>query len=471
MLPFDGLYGQDAFAYFRFARAIGPHLFAGAPLPDLFWPRGYPAAVAALLPLTGGSPLAGQIVSALACAWTASATFLLVKELDRLRGADGDPTAAMVAGLVVAASGVVLRSSQVVMADGLAMALSATALWCAARFLRARRGPWLVACTVAIAWGAVTRWQVGLIAIPIGASLAAAPRPAPARTGWIWWVLAALAGLAVLVPQLAAARAVPYSLAHHEWLQRWNPLNALRRNFTTREASSHYRFPVGIFYLLRLGWPDALFPVITALAVAGAWVVGRERRTVAVLLLIGWPLVNWAFISGIPYENPRFLWAAIPAIGALGGIGFATVRARLSQRARPLLALLLAASMAAGLGLGAREHAHTVARKNADRATVDWIDAHVPPGATLLMPGGTLMLEYYGRTRVRDTYLLTRADVDAILARECPCFYFADLFELEIVQAGLPVEAGFKALLQKPGLTPIASLGPSSKLFRVGPAR
>ena len=71
LLPFDGLYGQDAFAYFRFARAIGPHLFGGAPLPDLFWPRGYPAAVAAWLPLTGGSPLAGQIVSALACAWTA----------------------------------------------------------------------------------------------------------------------------------------------------------------------------------------------------------------------------------------------------------------------------------------------------------------------------------------------------------------------------------------------------------------
>ena len=198
--------------------------------------------------------------------------------------------------------------------------------------------------------------------------------------------------------------------------------------------------------------------------------MARERRTAAVLLLVGWPLVNWAFISGIPYENPRFLWPAIPAIGALGGIGFASVRARLSPRARVLLTLLLTASIAAGLGFGAREHAHTVARKNADRATVDWIDAHVPAGATLLMPGGTLMLEYYGRTRVRDTYLLTRADVDAILARECPCFYFANLFELEITPPGLPVKAGFTALLQNPGLTPIASLGPS-KLFRVGPAR
>src|SRR6185312_2145905 len=113
--PFDGLFGQDAFAYFRFARAIGPHLIHGAPLPPLFWPRGYPAAVAAFLPLTGGGPFAGQLVSALACAWTAAATFLLVRELDGGRGA-ADPIASIVAGLCVAASGVVLRESQVVMA-------------------------------------------------------------------------------------------------------------------------------------------------------------------------------------------------------------------------------------------------------------------------------------------------------------------------------------------------------------------
>jgi hypothetical protein len=75
--PFDGLYGQDVFAYFQFARAIWPHLVHGTPLPDLFWPRGYPIAVAVLLPLAGGGPFAGQLVSALALAWTAAATLLL----------------------------------------------------------------------------------------------------------------------------------------------------------------------------------------------------------------------------------------------------------------------------------------------------------------------------------------------------------------------------------------------------------
>jgi hypothetical protein len=470
-LPFDGLYGQDAFAYFRFARAIGPHLLHGAPLPLLFWPRGYPAAVAVLLPITGGGPFAGQLVSALACAWTAAATLLLVKELDRRRGGPADATAPFVAGLCVAASGVVLRSSQVVMADGLAIGLCATALWSFARFLRTRRGPWLVVCALALGWGAVTRWQVGLLAIPVGVAAAVdrRGRREPAG-GWGWWIVAALAGLVVLIPQLLAAHAVPSALEQHEWLQRWSPLNALGRDFHNGEGHVRHRFPVGIFYLIRLGWPDALFPTILGLAAIGGVTIVRQRRGVEIALLLGWPLVNGAFVSGIPYENPRYLWPALPALGALAGMGYRTVRERLPERSRRWLGLGLAVSLALGLAFGAREHAHTVARKNADRALVDWIDAQVPAGTTLLMSGGTMMAEHYGRARVRDTYLLSPADVPSLLARDCPCLLLEDPTERERTQSGLRPQLFFEALRRQAGLTPLATR-PPLVLSRVGTPR
>ena len=481
LLPFDGLYGQDAFAYFRFARAIGPHLRHGTPLPDLFWPRGYPAAVAALLPFAGGGPFAGQLVSALGTAWAAAATFLLVHELDRRRGAPNDPptpptpptpttpTAPFVAGISVAASGIVLRTGQVVMADGLAIGLTATVLWCFARFLRERRGPWLVGCAIALGWGAVTRWQIGLLALPLGAAALIDRRARRAPERWGWWAVALAAGLAVLIPQLVAAHEVPHALEQHEWFQRWNPLNALGRDFHDSEAHFRYRFPVGIFYLVRLGWPDALFPTVTALAGVGAWFLVRARRGVEIALLVGWVLVNYAFISGIPYENPRFLWPSLPALGALAGIGYRVVRERLPARSRPLLALALAVSLAAGLAFAAREHAHTVARKNADRALVDWIDAEVPAGTTLLMSGGTLMAEYYGTARIRDTYLLSPAEVPSLLARDCPCLYLEDPTEIEGRQVGLPPQRFFEALGRTAGLTQIATR-PPLVLFRVGSA-
>ena len=416
--PFDGLYGQDAFAYFRFARAIWPHLRDGAPLPALFWPRGYPAAVAMLLPAFGGAPAAGQLINALAGAWAAAATVLLLGELD----ASDAPARGgrIVAGVCVAASGIVLRTGQVVMADGLALALAATALWCAARVVRTGRAAWLLPCAVAIAWGAVTRWQIGLVALPIAVALASARR-FPARDARGWWLAALLAGSLVLVPQLLAARAVPGSLATHEWLLRWNPLNAFRRDFLTSEGHARYRLPVGLFYLARLGWPDALFPTVLALAVVGAWRVVRERRAPAIALLFGWPLVDWAFISGIPYENPRFIWPALPSIAALAGLGFTWLCRRLSARARKALAIGWAASLALGLLFAAREHARTVARKNADRAVVAWVDATVPPNTTVWRAGGTLMAETYGATKLRDVYLATPDQIPELLSRDGAC--------------------------------------------------
>ena len=462
--PFDGLYGQDAFAYFRFARAIVPHLRTGAPLPVLYWPRGYPAAVAALLPLSAGGPVAGQLVSALACAWTAAATFLLARELQPRGDPDGW-IAPAVAGLCAGASGIALRAGQVVMADGLAIGLAATALWCAARVVRTGRAAWLVPCGMAAAWGAVTRWQIGVIVIPIGVALIAAKRR-PDAGAQVWWMAALAAAALIVVPQLVAARAVPAALGQHEWLQRWNPVNALGRDFQTTEGHARYHFPVGLFYLLRLGWPDALFPTVAVLALFGAATIWRARDWPAAALLLGWPAATWVLISGIPYENPRFIWPALPSIAALAGYGFRELSRRASRGRRTALAVGLGASLAAGLCFAAREHARTVRGKNADRAVVAWVDATVPPGSTVWRAGGTLTAEAYGSTPIRDVYRSTPADIPALLDAWCPCYYLEQRDDIEKQWAGLPPQAFFEALRRDPGLTAVASR-PPFVLYRI----
>src|ERR1700720_3374239 len=58
---FDGLYGQDAFAYYHYA--VGPlrqSLLALrlVPLPEFYWPPGFPAVVAVASLALGASPLA-----------------------------------------------------------------------------------------------------------------------------------------------------------------------------------------------------------------------------------------------------------------------------------------------------------------------------------------------------------------------------------------------------------------------------
>jgi hypothetical protein len=53
---FDGLYGQDAFAYFQYALSLREAIGAGELPPPFFWPLGYPALVALTSLLTGPQP-------------------------------------------------------------------------------------------------------------------------------------------------------------------------------------------------------------------------------------------------------------------------------------------------------------------------------------------------------------------------------------------------------------------------------
>ena len=460
---FDGLSSQDAYAYFNFARAIGPHLRSGAPLPDLFWPRGYPVAVSLLLPIAGGGPGAGQLVSALACAGAAVATFLLVRVLGgRRAGGDASPTAglpaAVAAGLAVACSGATIRYSQLVMADALAAGLVAAALLGAARFAAGGRGGWLIICAVALAWGTATRWLVGLLVLPLALHLLPALRRRPGA--WPWVAAAAVAALAILVPQMAVARAIPQSFAQHEWMQHWSLAHAFRREFQTPESHEVYRLPVAVFYLARLGWPDYFFPSLAAFAAVGLIALLRARDFPALALLAGWPAVAVLFISGIPYENPRFLVPTLPAVAALAGIGFGAVWEAAGVAGRRTAALVFVLSLVAGAAAGAREEARQVARKNGDLDLISWTLARVPPDAELIMEGPTLAFQHYSGRHARALFSLTADDVDGLVRGGRPLFVLADVARIDRSLVGRAPELNLSRLRRDPGLIPLGEHAP-----------
>jgi len=462
---FDGLSSQDAYAYFNFARAIQPHLWHGAPLPDLYWPRGYPIAVALLLPLTGGGSGAGQLVSALALAGAAAATTVLVRALvgrhGGTMGSGASSAAALAAGLAVACTGATLRYSQLVMADGLAVGLVAAALLCAARFANGGSGGWLIACAAALAGGTISRWLVGLLVVPLAFYLLPALRRRPG--GPVWAAAAALVGLTILVPQLVVARAIPQSFAQHEWVQNWNLSHAFRRDFDTPEGHERYRLPIALFYFVRLGWPDAFFPALAIFVVAGLVVLARARDWRALALLAGWPIAVLVFLAGIPYENPRFLLPTLPAIAALAGIGFGAAGAAWRRPAT----ITLAASLALGVALGAREHGRQVARKNADLDLIAWTLARVPAGADLLMAGPTLAFERYGQRSVAALFSLTPAEVEGVVRGRRPLYVLADVAELDRGGPAIGSYINFARLRRDPGLVVLGEHPPYT-LFVAG---
>src|SRR5689334_18579814 len=62
---FDGLYGQDAYAYYDYAQYIRMSLQTGVALKPFFCPLGYPTLLMLALDMAGTTPTVAQAVSIL----------------------------------------------------------------------------------------------------------------------------------------------------------------------------------------------------------------------------------------------------------------------------------------------------------------------------------------------------------------------------------------------------------------------
>jgi 4-amino-4-deoxy-L-arabinose transferase-like glycosyltransferase len=520
--PFDGLYGQDAFAYFRYAQALWPWLLHGAALPIYYWPAGYPILVALVLPFSGGSSAAGQLVSGAAAAGTAALTFLLCREL--LPDAPAGRVAALVAGLIVALSGAVLRAGLVVMADALALACCAAALYALVRYTRSGRGRWLVATALALGWAIITRWVCGLLALPLLIHLLTestkdtkvtkvgktdmkarfvrfvpfvdrpmkvtkvgktdmkarfvrfmpfVDRPIQmldrrSSAPLVYWLAAAALGALIVVPQIIVSGATGAPPSQQQWVVAWNIANAWQRDFTTVDGTQHYALPVAVFYLVQMAWPSYLAPPLALLCVPGAlWLVWR-RRWPALALLVGWPLALWLFLSGIPYQNSRFVLPALPALAGLAGLGFGWLYALVGWRRLLLGGLALA--LAAGLAWGVRDYRKLVAYENDQLALVDWVRTRLPAGSTLITFGATLTLQHYTDADVRELYYLEPPDLDAIVRRGQPTYLLLDVDGTERQWVGLRPQRDYHYLQAQPGLEVVGQRAPYT-LFRLKAAR
>src|SRR4051812_47085078 len=78
---FDGLYGQDPYAYYNYGQILRQSINHGQPLPAFFWPLGYPALLAISFTIFGQSALTAQAISLFLGALLAPMVYLLARQL------------------------------------------------------------------------------------------------------------------------------------------------------------------------------------------------------------------------------------------------------------------------------------------------------------------------------------------------------------------------------------------------------
>jgi len=344
-------------------------------------------------------------------------------------------------------------------------------------------------------------------------------------------LIAMVIGALIVVPQVLLSQESPASLSQHQWVTSWNIANIWRRDFVTVDGAQHYRLPVGVYYLARMAWPSLLFPLLALLCLPGALWLARRRRWPELALLAGWPIVLWLFLSGIPFENARFILPGLPTLAALAGLGFGwvyeltnnqeprtknqepprgyptgepknrrtnnteqstinygqqttdnnnshsqqplRVRPRSSAsnpfRVRLLLVFALAVSLAGSLAWGLRDYYNLVLYKNEQLALVEWTRAQLPAGSTLITFGATLTLQHYTDHDVRELFYLAPPDLDQIAQQPQPAYLLLDVGNIESQWVGLRPWQDYHYLQERPGLEIVGRQGVYT-LFRLKPA-
>jgi len=471
---YDGLYGQDPYAYYGYA--VGPLRTALLHLqlaPPFFWPPGYPLLITLASLLVAATPLLGQWIGLLAGSLVTVLTYTLAREVclllaeppDAARSAAPAGSVAwrwvpLIAGLVTVLHPQLWQSSIVVMSDTVALAAGTLGAWALARYARLDRPRWLALSAAALAYAIATRWAYALEAIPCalyGVYLLVS------RTRGRWAALArdaagaAVAGGAVLglligpglLPQAAPAA---LTLTGDLEVYSWSPLNFFHRQFITVDGLLSYRLPNGLYYALSPGHPDYFTPLLALLLAPGLWLLLRRRQLLALVVLLAWPVLILGFHAGAPWQNFRFTLAALPPLAVLVALGAAQAALWLGERWVWLVAGLVAAGLAWQGLAGAALVRQFVNSKRGDLAVVSAVDGQAPPGAQLLTFSITGTFKYYSPLPTYELWGLDTSQVANLVADGRPTLVLLDVSNVEAQWQGRAPSNNYHWLRDGPGL-------------------
>jgi hypothetical protein len=461
---FDGLYGQDAYAYFDYGTAsVRQSLMHLAPLEPFFWPPGYPLLVAISSLVVGPIPLAGQLVSLLMGALVPVFTVLLVRELW-----PDEMSWALLAGGLVAVCGQLWQSSVVVMADTTGLALATFSAVALVRYARGRRGAWLVAASAAIAYATLARWIYGLVAVPFGlyALTVLFEGRRVTRTS-VWHALLAV-GIAalILVPAVAQPLAglvrdpgKPAAFAGNFQVYSWSPLNAMRHDFFTADGHLAYSQPNGLYYAMAPANLAYFGPLLAVWILPGLW-AARRWPVRNIVLIVGWAAIVFAFHAGAPWQNFRFTLAYLPPLAILSAAGVLLIWRWLEASRRPLRAIV-GVCVVAGLVIAAGAAVRLVERfidtKDQELTLVRWVQSQTPGDAELFSFGPTLAFRHYSSRPTFDLFDVSASDVRSILTGPTPHYLLVDASSVESQWLNQAPSTNFHLLRDEVGLSELGT--------------
>lgn len=496
---FDGLYGQDAYAYYGYARDLFDALTHLQAPPPFWWPLGYPAVLNLAFLIGGVNIASAQWVTVLCGALVAPFAYGLAYECAPPAYKN---VAGWVAGLICAVGGQLAQSSVVIMADAPALMFATLAAWLLVRY--ARTYHYLTLCVAAFAVGMAvwTRWQnlifagfwvVALLGIELfsGTPRGIAGSSRIKSRSWLAVTARIVTALAVitvvLLPQLLIRYTTNSPLAGQSWLEGWSVGNFFARTFDNVDGHFEYALPVAVFYAQVLAHPAYLFVMLTPFFVIGAAVLlrgtnhpfssgglnlqerveGKGTVWSTPILLLGWIAGMLLFLAGIPYENFRFGLGVFAPLAIVAGIGAGWVwhQWRASQLRFGFVGWIVVA-LGVMLAWQPRVLAPVLAIHERELSQVEWLESRLLPGSHLYTMNIDGAVRTYSQIHVTNLWEIDPAAFDA----KVPTYLYVDTANIESQWRGRLPEQLLRVLKEIGYLHPAGGFA-DWKLYRLRECR
>jgi hypothetical protein len=457
IFQFDGLYGQDAYQYYNNSVAVVESLKHFNLPPNFYWPLGYPLIVSLFSLFTAGNVgLAGLLVSLNAGALLPGVIFLLTLELllnDSSRRSFPEESAipwAVFAGLIACFSGVLVKSSIVIMSDALGLLWICLAVLFFIKYYRRRRTVPIVFSFIFLALAVMTRYAYVIMLIPLAMYLVYvlisrnSPIVAPQREKIAKQLFfAVFSGVAVFLPQLYYIVKYGVAYLHSEpgtqsWVMSWSLENFFSKDFSLREGIMHYRFWNGLFYLSPILHP--LYLSLFGFAfLYGAFTLVKKKNFLILWFCVVWILPFFLHLAGTPFQSLRYTMSFIPALIIISSIGTGAIS---NRRLRNIFLFIALAAMVIYDVYHLKIFAE---QKEKEIEVVRWVDNNVSLDSKLFAFQITAAINHYSKIKAKEFYLADSAGLSQEIENSLGDVYFILPEEqLNTQWKGLPVERNFE---------------------------
>lgn len=301
---FDGMVGQDGYAYADYAKRIREAWLGGAHPGDFFWPPGYPI-LGALLSFTGFPvPLSLQLISCLSL----SGTLILVGRFIK-RTYPQSSHQSIFAYLVLfgLCAPYFFRNGMVTTSDMAACFMVSMSLNYGSRYVQNYKWIDLILVAFSVSFGTLIRYPVAVLLAPWVLYLAWKG----IRYGKNTWHY-----LAVFIPLAVVALYIWFkpdytAFLQHRALTSWNFANYFTGSFSTTEGYTRHLLPNLVFVFSPLFHPGWILPGLVFLF----WTFKSGERLSGMFPFVILPYLTFGlFLAGYQDQNPRHLLIGFPMI-------------------------------------------------------------------------------------------------------------------------------------------------------------